>query len=222
MSINQKDYWDQRFESGNWEAKRGRKQTRLFAKSQIKYFKIPPYFDGTILDFGCGLGDAIPVYRSAFRNAKLIGVDISDSAIDFCRKEYGHIAQFIQGDHLSVQPVDVIIASNIFEHLPNDIEIASYFLQKCKDLYIIVPYKERIVPGGEHVNSYDENYFQSLGEYEWYILLRGWPQYSLKYLLYHLYFKNLFRPFFGKKIVRRGKQIMFHFKGQQNTAPEIA
>ena len=82
--------------------------------------------------------------------------------------------------------------------------------------------KERIVPGGEHVNSYDENYFQSLGEYEWYILLRGWSQYSLKYLLYHLYFKNLFRPFFGKKIVRRGKQIMFHFKGQQNTEPEIA
>jgi SAM-dependent methyltransferase len=219
MNCNTKDYWDQRFASGDWETKRGRKQTRLFAKSLVKYVKLPRAFDGTILDFGCGLGDAMPVYQSAFNNAKLIGVDISQSAIDLCIKEYGHIAQFIEGDHTSVPPVDVIIASNIFEHLPNDLEIASYFLQKCQDLYIIVPYKE-IISGGEHLNSYDETYFRSLGEHEWYILSRGWPQYGLKHLFYHIYLKNLLRPFFGKKIVRRGKQIMFHLKGRQNIKPE--
>lgn len=173
MNINTKAYWEERFASGDWEEQHGRLQTRSFAKAQVKYFKIPPSFDGTILDFGCGLGDAIPVYRSAFPNARFIGVDISDSAIDLCRRRYGHIAQFIQGDHTSVPLADIIIASNVFEHLDNDREVAAHLLGKCKDLYIIVPYKEETAPGAEHVNSYDENYFWSVGEYDRCILSRG-------------------------------------------------
>ncbi|MDX8412753.1 MAG: hypothetical protein R8J85_01570 [Mariprofundales bacterium] len=74
-NINTKAYWDDRFSSGDWEEKRGRWQTESFAKGQIEHLKISSDFKGTILDFGCGLGDAMPIYRQSFPLAKLIGMD---------------------------------------------------------------------------------------------------------------------------------------------------
>lgn len=55
-------------------------------------------FNGTILDFGYALGDAIPVYSKAFPNVKLFGIDISDHAIIECKKRFGLVAEFIAGD----------------------------------------------------------------------------------------------------------------------------
>ncbi len=88
------------------------------------------------------MGDAIPIYKKNFPKAKLIGLDISGEAIKKCRDKFGDIAQFICGDYTSVPEVDIIISSNVFEHLSNDKIIAEYLLNKCKILNIIVPYKE--------------------------------------------------------------------------------
>ena len=72
VNINTKQYWDNRF-THNWEKWNGRLQTRYFAEDQAPYLELPPNFDGIILDFGCGLGDAMPIYRKNFPKAKLIG-----------------------------------------------------------------------------------------------------------------------------------------------------
>ena len=211
-NINTKLYWDTRFSNGDWEQKRGRSQTRQFALSQIPYLEIPKRFSGTILDFGCGLGDAFPIYKDAFPNATLIGLDISEEAIKKCKESYGNFAEFICGTFIDVPKVDIIISSNVFEHLTDDISIAKHLIEKCGQLYIIVPYKEKLTPGSEHINSYDENYFLSLGQYEFKIFLsRGWSQFGIN-LIYHLYFKNIFRPFFGKPIILRSKQLIYIFK----------
>jgi hypothetical protein len=154
----------------------------------------------------------MPVYRSAYPKASLIGIDISKSAIAKCAERYGNIARFIQGTHTDVPDVDIIITSNIFEHLSNDIKIASHLLTKCHDLFIITPYKESLTPGTEHINSYDENYFRELGPYDFYIFFsKGWGPYGWRAWV-NIYMKNVLRPFFGKKIAHRAKQIMFHFK----------
>ena len=62
-NINTKEYWEKRFSTGDWEKSKGKTQTEDFAKSQVKYLNISKNFSGTILDFGCGLGDAFPVYK---------------------------------------------------------------------------------------------------------------------------------------------------------------
>lgn len=214
ININTKEYWEKRFSSGDWETKKGRTQTAGFAKSQIPYLKIPRDFNGTILDFGCGLGDAIPVYNCAYPEAKLLGVDISESAILQCQQKHGHIARFFSGDHSVVPHVDVIISSNTLEHLSDDRKIVSHLLERCKELYIVVPYRQVIVENSEHVNSYDEHYFKGIGKYDCETFLcEGWSQYG-RDLWYDVYFKNIFRPFFGKKIAYRMKQIMFHFNAE--------
>ncbi|MEA3467600.1 MAG: class I SAM-dependent methyltransferase [Thermodesulfobacteriota bacterium] len=70
-------------------------QTESFAKGQVEFLKILSDFVGTLVDFGCGLGDAMPIHKKKFPYAKLIGIDISQSAIDKCLVKYDEIATFI-------------------------------------------------------------------------------------------------------------------------------
>ena len=120
-NINAERYWEQRFSSGNWQARGGRLQTLSFARGIIPYLEIAKNFTGTILDFGCGLGDAIPVYKENFPKANLMGVDISSSAIELCQMKYGPMAIFLQGDYRIVPYADVIVTTVVFEHLSDDV-----------------------------------------------------------------------------------------------------
>ncbi len=212
-NINTRSYWENRFSSGDWEAKQGRWQTENFARGLIPHLQIRDNFEGTLLDFGCGLGDAMPIYRKHFPKARLVGFDISQSAIDICHKRYGSIALFMQGDPDSVPNVDIIIASNVFEHLTDNREVAKCLFPKCKSLYIMVPYKEQL-SFPEHINTYDENYFLEIGKYDYKVFpCVGWSQYGIKGLWYQVYFKNLFRFLLRKPLCHRNMQIVFHFGG---------
>lgn len=211
-NINSRNYWENRFSTGDWEDKGGRHQTANFAAAQMRYIHLPKGFAGLLVDFGCGLGDAIPIYNKFFPDAKLIGLDVSEKAIEKCQARYGEIAKFIHGTHEDVPITDVIVASNVFEHLTGDVNIAKELLNKCRDLYIIVPYKEYPLCS-EHVRAYDENYFHQLGKYEYSIFpSRGWSEYGLSLLKLHI--KNLlFKWGFGDTLRSRRLQIMFHFRG---------
>lgn len=210
MNINTKAYWEKRFSSLDWEKKGGRDQTQSFAKHLVGHLGISADFEGTICDFGCGLGDAFPIYHTAFPKAKLIGVDFSKSAIEKCRQRYGQVADFIPGDHTAVPKVDIIISSAVFEHLTGDVAIARNLLKKCRQLFLAVPYKEKPLDY-EHVNRYDEHYFKDIGRYRWIVYdCPGWSEYGFR-LAWQVYFKNLIRPFLGRRIKSRNMFILFHF-----------
>lgn len=209
-NINSRDYWEGRFSTGDWEQKRGRTQTAHFAASQVAHFKFSRDFSGSLVDFGCGLGDAMPVYRKFFPNAKLVGIDVSESAISKCKERYREIASFIRGTHQNCPSVDIIVASNVFEHLADDVEIAKALLGKCKELYITVPYNEFLLCP-EHVRTYNEKYFQALGKSDFVIFpSKGWSEYGLS--MWKLVFKNLMRRLSGKPRQSRRMQIMYRFR----------
>jgi len=48
MNINAKNYWDYRFETGDWGTKGGFNQSMSFATSQIKLFDIDDKFHGSV------------------------------------------------------------------------------------------------------------------------------------------------------------------------------
>jgi SAM-dependent methyltransferase len=212
QNINTIDYWNGRFASGHWETCGGRAQTSAFALAQAELLTTPATFDGTLLDFGCGLGDAFPVYRKRFPFCTLIGVDHSAAAVQRCRDRFGHIASFICGDATSVPKVDIIIASNVFEHLTDDEAVARTLLDRCRELYVFVPYQESPLCS-EHVNRYDEHSFSSLPILESKTFYsRGWSQYG-RDLWVGVHLKNLLRPLFGRRRIQRRKQIMFRMRG---------
>jgi SAM-dependent methyltransferase len=212
MNVNTKHYWDTRFGSGNWEEKNGFSQTRQLTESQMPFFNIPRSFNGSICDFGCGAGDALPLYRAAWPKSTLKGVDISEAAINICSRRFGEIATFRAGDVSCVPAVDVIISSNTLEHLDDDKRIAKQLLEKCHDLFIIVPFMEdlSLCKSGEHVNTYDLDSFDALGRVVTKVYRsKGWGAYGVA-ALYHIDLKNCMRFLQGQKLLKRQYQIMYH------------
>jgi hypothetical protein len=210
-NINTRNYWELRFTSGDWEAKRGRWQTYHFAEGQIPFLHLDNDFDGTLLDFGSGLGDAMPVYKEHYPKATLIGVDISEAAIEICKASYGSFAYFVRGDVSCVPEADVIICSNVLEHLDDDCGIAGYLMSKCRYLYVVTPYQENPL-SPEHIRPYDKNRFQAVGGYSYKIFPSiGWSQYGLRDLWFNVRVKNVARFFLGRRLVRRNMQIMYRF-----------
>jgi len=208
-NVNTKEYWDLRFGSGDWEERLGREQTRLFALAQVSRVGIDAAFAGVLVDFGCGLGDAMLVYRQAFPQAKLVGIDFSEAAIEKAQSSFGSIASFLHGDHSKVPTADIIVSSNVFEHLSNPLEIARDLAARCRKLVVAVPFREHIDPGTEHINSYDVFSFAEIGnrEYEVYNV-PGWSEGSIE-LWRDVYLKNIGRLFLGRRLRRRRRQIVF-------------
>ena len=209
-NINTIDYWDMRFGTGDWANKGGFTQTRMFAEAQLPLLHIPEDFTGSICDFGCGAGDAFPLYHQTWPQAKLLGVDFSAAAIQLCAEHYGHVAKFVCGDISAVPAVDIIICSNVLEHLDNDMDVAAQLLKKCKTLYIIVPYKENPL-SSEHLRSYDENSFSEFSVSRKVIFKsRGWTEFGIKNIV-GIYIKNVIKYLMKKPKRQRGQQILFEF-----------
>ena len=59
--------WDEYFgEGGGWERNGGREQSRLFAEQFCRRTSLPKDEPLSLLDYGCALGDSLPVIRRAF------------------------------------------------------------------------------------------------------------------------------------------------------------
>ena len=104
----------------------------------------------SIMEVGCATGDLIGRFPSTVPLKKRYGIDISDKNIQFARKEYpdinffcGRFEDFIKTN--KAFNVNVIILSDIVEHVENDVEllqkagnIADYILlnlplEKCRE-----------------------------------------------------------------------------------------
>lgn len=207
-NINTIDYWDTRFGSGDWARQGGHSQSRLFAEAQLPFLRIPLDFKGSIYDFGCAAGDAFLVYRQAWPHAKLFGIDFSAAAIQLCTERYGQVAKFICGDIDAMPKVDVIICSNVLEHLDDDTVVVEQLLKKCKTLYLIVPYKEHPLHT-EHIRTYDKNSFSYLSVTRKVVFKsRGWTEFGLRNIA-RIYMGNMLRYLMKRPIRRRRLQILF-------------
>lgn len=209
-NVNTKDYWESRFFLKNWN-KSGKKQTYEYARANVTQMNIPHVFNGTILDFGCALGDAIPVYSVRFPSAKLYGMDISENAIIECKKRFGSLAQFRTGDIEKVTFTNVIIASHIMEHLSNDREIVKRLLSKCNDLFLFVPFMETPLYH-EHVNYYNEIYYDKFNVVEKKMFVVNYKSLlsTLSIIKNIILFRFTFHYHFSKDI------IMYHLKSENN------
>ena len=209
-NINTREYWEGRFSSGDWENAQGRTQTRDFAEALVPHLGLDEGFRGTLLDFGCGLGDALPVYRRYFPQAKFLGMDVSEHAVRKCRQRYGDIAQFMQGEAAQAPEADIIVTSNVLEHLDDDIGVARTLLAKCQRLFVVVPYREWPLDA-EHVRSYDDASFSALRPVGRAVFpSRSWSEFGVR-LVRRIYLKNMLRVLAGRRPHRRRLQIMYRF-----------
>ncbi|MEM7363523.1 MAG: class I SAM-dependent methyltransferase [Pseudomonadota bacterium] len=209
MELNSKGYWDARFSSGDWRSRGGEIQTMAFVNAQLPYYGLPEDFPGQIVDFGCGAGSGMVVLRDAFPQAALLGIDISETAIEHARVHYGDLAQFEAGDHTMLSDADVIICSNVLEHLDNDLSVARVLWERTtKHLCITVPYQESPL-NPEHLRTYNSGHFDGVVPncVEHVFPAKYWSEYGRR--LVHLHLKNLGRRLRGRPVRPRKMQIMF-------------
>lgn len=170
---NTRAAWEEEFaETGFWENNQGRRQTRLFAKFFLDHISVPLPQPFSVLDVGCAVGDALPLWHKAYPRAQLFGCDVSARAIERAKKEWGGIAVFetrgfdeLRGDF------DVVYCSNVMEHFDNHVAIAESLLRHCRILYVMTPYAElnngrqlSVAPLALHVASFFEDTFDGLVE----------------------------------------------------------
>lgn len=72
----------------------------------------------SVLDFGCGTGNATPVLLEAFHEPKLFGYDVSTESLDRARHTWGHhpTTSFIDGT--PDQQVALAHTNGVFHHIP--------------------------------------------------------------------------------------------------------
>ena len=76
--MNTTQRWEDYFRHG-WEQNNGRSQTHLFARHFLKRVRLPPWAR-TLLDVGCGMGDAMPEFYARYPNLRLTGCDVSSNS----------------------------------------------------------------------------------------------------------------------------------------------
>ena len=216
-NINSLDYWNRRFVTGDWARLDGHQQTRSFAEAQVPLYGLPRDFAGSLCDFGCGAGDAFPVYKAAFPRASLTGIDFSAGAIELARERHGSIAAFVCGDIRAVPRFDVIVCSNVLEHIEDDLGLARQLRERCGTLLLVVPYREQNLID-EHLRAYDEHSFDALNPVRHDVFCaRGWSEFGLD-LYWHIHAKNIARAVVRRRLRRRKQQVIFEF-GQLSNAP---
>jgi ubiquinone/menaquinone biosynthesis C-methylase UbiE len=103
----------------------------------------------SVLDIGCGNGFMDYNIVNQVHNVKIIGIDLNEKNIEFAHGHYKHPnLSFIKGNALEELPnktFDVIILSNVLEHIEKRIEFLRKILRsiKPKRLIIRVPLFER-------------------------------------------------------------------------------
>src|SRR6266851_1936880 len=146
--INSVDYWNKRF-FDDWIAKGGRLQTTFFAELCVR--ELPEWFvDETrsrrfsIFDYGCAVGDALPVWQRAFPDAVIRGGDVAQVGLGLARAlhpdfEFADVNAIDQRATVA----DLVYCSNTLEHFENWRQVLGRLARHAKEyVVVVVPFEE--------------------------------------------------------------------------------
>ena len=145
VAVNSRAYWNHRFGS-DWEARGGPNQSRFFATVLLTW--LPPDVRAeitsgrlSICDWGCAEGDGTSLLAAAFPESPVTGIDFSEVAIARGAGKYPSIA-FKTGDVDAVADGhDVIVTSNVLEHLEDPWHTAATLAHAARRyLVVLVPF----------------------------------------------------------------------------------
>lgn len=165
--VNSKEYWDERFGTGDWEKKEGREQSLFFY--QVALSLMPDWLKDdinknslSIIDLGCAEGEGVNLFGENFKNSSVCGSDISAAALERAKKYYSSY-RFIERDINNIgESFDVVFSSNTLEHFENPEAIIKNILPWCKKYFImLIPFREtdRIE---EHFYTFDYKSFPEI------------------------------------------------------------
>jgi len=158
--INSIDYWNQRLFT-DWIAEGGRKQTAFFAGMCCA--ELPEWLVEemrarrlSILDYGCALGDALPVFRQAFAASPIRGADVAEAGLGLARALYPDF-EFSRVDptEAAPPPADIVYCSNTLEHFQDWPAMLRDVARRATEYVLVVVPFEEDEPIAEHVCTFE-------------------------------------------------------------------
>jgi len=113
-----------------------------FAAGRIRLLlRLLPGTDGpgAVLDFGCGVGDTTVLLQETFPEARIVGTDTADGALELARLRHGdRRARFLRPESIGdEEQFDLVYVNGVFHHIrPEDRGAALTWIVR------------RLVPGG--------------------------------------------------------------------------
>lgn len=121
-------------------------------RNHFIYPRLIKFISGNLLDFGCGLGDMLKIYKNS------IGVDVNKYNIDYCLKR--DLNAYLLDDFLLTnKKFDSIVLDNVIEHITMPSKIIKNikkFSKKNTILIIGVPGIKAYESDDDHKVFYDE------------------------------------------------------------------
>ena len=162
--INSKEYWESRFDSGDWDHYDGDQQSAFFANIALDAF--PAWLNQelarhmwNVYDIGCAEGGGTAALARRFPSCRIVGIDISESAVKLAEKKYP-FCTFAQGDIESPKDhADVIFVSNVLEHLLSPAKTMRTLVDQAKHHAILIHPIHDTLGLGEHFYVFDEEFF---------------------------------------------------------------
>ncbi len=162
--INSKEYWDNRFQSGNWDELGGQEQNIFFNKLALEF--LPQWLiediednNCSIADIGCAEGSGTSLFKTKFARSKVTGIDFSESAINNAISRYPACEFKCQDITEVLDKYDIVFSSNVLEHFKDPFDkMAILSKLSTKYLIILLPFQEENLHE-EHFIRFDYNSF---------------------------------------------------------------
>ncbi|WP_310378253.1 class I SAM-dependent methyltransferase [Flavobacterium sp.] len=142
-------------ETGNWWFVSRRKYLLDLLKDAPR--------DSKIIDIGCSSGIFLKdLERLGFKTENLFGVDISEKAIQNCKKNGIQNAHVMDAQNITLsEEFDIIIASDCLEHLQDDLKAINNWKSLLKTggmMYVFVPAFRSLWSYHDEVNRHFRRY----------------------------------------------------------------
>jgi predicted TPR repeat methyltransferase len=116
--------------------------TTFFAKERIKLTDmkikrfLPAFKAESVLDYGCGTGDTIPIIDEVLHPSKITGIDLSVKNIEHAKSKYYSpgISFFTPGEFSSDSKVQLTYCNGVFHHISSMNERRDVVKFICKSL----------------------------------------------------------------------------------------
>lgn len=149
---NSREAWEGAFAIGGiWDQAGGDDRTAAFARVLIDLLplEVEAYMSQpcTVLDWGCARGNLTDALRRRFPEATVAGLDFAANAVEQARRRYGN--PFIWSEDGIIHGTwDVIVASNVLEHVLDPIALMREHLAHTGHYYLALsPWEESLGPG---------------------------------------------------------------------------